>query len=71
MCDFQQDSPTSHFRTRNLCTIATEKGRITLSNNSLTVTQDNSKTKLEFDGEIEFYFLLKKHFGIELSAPNQ
>ncbi len=66
MCDFQQDSPTSHFRTRKLCTIATEKGRITLSNNSLTVTENNSKTKIEFEGDIEFYFLLKKHFRIEL-----
>ena len=71
MCAFQQDSPTSHFRTRNLCTIATEIGRVTLSNNSLTITENNSKTKLEFDGEIEFNFLLKKHYGIELSAPKQ
>ena len=66
MCAFQQDSPTSHFRTRTLCTIATETGRVTLSNKSLTITEDSSKIKLEFDGDIEFNFLLKKHFGIEL-----
>ena len=66
MCDFQQDSPTSHFRTRMLCTIATEMGRITLSNNSLTITDKGIKTKTEFADVEEFYFLLKKHFGIVL-----
>jgi N-hydroxyarylamine O-acetyltransferase len=66
MCDFQQDSPTSHFRTRMLCTMATETGRITLSNNSLTMTENGIKTKTEFTDEKEFYLLLKKHFGIVL-----
>ena len=66
MCSFQQDSPTSHFRTRMLCTIATETGRITLSNNSLTITENGMKTKTEFTEVSEFYFLLKKHFGIVL-----
>jgi N-hydroxyarylamine O-acetyltransferase len=66
MCAFQQDSTTSHFRTRMLCTIATETGRITLSNNSLTMTENGIKTKTEFTDEKEFYFLLKKHFGIVL-----
>jgi N-hydroxyarylamine O-acetyltransferase len=66
MCDFQQDSPASHFRTRMLCTMATEKGRITLSNNSLTITEGNAKTKTDFKDQNDFYFLLKKHFGIEL-----
>lgn len=66
MCDFQQYSPTSHFRTRMLCTIATETGRITLSNNSLTITDKGIKTKTEFADEEEFYSLLKKHFRIVL-----
>jgi N-hydroxyarylamine O-acetyltransferase len=66
MCAFQQDSPASHFRTRMLCTIATETGRITLSNNSITITERGIKTKTEFTGENEFYILLNKHFGIAL-----
>lgn len=66
MCSFQQDSPTSHFRTRMLCTIATEKGRITLSNNSLTVTEGKSKNKIYFESQDEFDACLKKYFGIEL-----
>ncbi len=70
MCAFQQEDSESHFRTRMICTIATENGRVTLSNNSLTITENNSKTKLEFDGEIEFYYLLKKYFDIELQPLN-
>lgn len=66
MCDFQQDSPDSHFRTRMLCTIATETGRITLSNNSVTITEGKTKAKTEFTNRNDFNILLKKHFGIEL-----
>lgn len=67
MCAFQQDDLSSHFRTRMLCTIATKDGRITLSNNSLTITGNGNKTKTEFDSEKEFLLLLKKYFGIELT----
>ena len=66
MCDFQQDSPGSHFRTRMLCTIATETGRITLSNSSITITEGKTKNKTEFKSQDEFNILLKKYFGIEL-----
>jgi N-hydroxyarylamine O-acetyltransferase len=66
MCAFQQESPTSHFRTRMVCTIATESGRITLSNNSLTITEGDKKERIELNDEKDFYELLKKHFAIEL-----
>lgn len=65
-CDFQQDSPTSHFRNTMKCSIATPTGRITLSNTSLTITENGIKTKTELNGEEEFYILLKKYFQIEL-----
>jgi N-hydroxyarylamine O-acetyltransferase len=66
MCDFQQDSPTSHFKTRMLCTIATETGRITLSNNSLTITDGKIKNRTEVNNQNDFSNMLKKYFGIEL-----
>lgn len=66
MCDFQQDDPGSHFRTRNACTIATPNGRITLSDASLTITEDGKKTKAQLVNEQEFYVFLKKYFGIEM-----
>ena len=67
MCAFQQDSPTSHFRTRMLCTIATEKGRVTLSNNSLTIAENGYKTRAEINDDSKFSDILKKYFGINLN----
>lgn len=32
-----------------LCAIATARERITLNNNSLTITEDGGKSKTEFD----------------------
>jgi N-hydroxyarylamine O-acetyltransferase len=66
MCNFQQDSPSSHFRTRMLCTIATDAGRITLSNNSLTIIENDKKNKITFESKEEFNFYLKRYFEIEL-----
>ncbi len=66
MCNFQQDSPNSQFRTRNVCTKATQTGRITLSDNSLTITENGTKTKTEFTTKNEFDVLLEKYFQIKL-----
>jgi len=67
MCYFQQNDPSSHFRTRMVCTIATPNGRITLSDNSLTITKNGNKSKTEFSSEKEFLRLLKQYFRIELT----
>jgi N-hydroxyarylamine O-acetyltransferase len=64
VCNFQQDSPTSHFRTRMKCTIATSAGRITLSNHSLTITENGEKRKIEFEEHNQFFSLLFKYFRI-------
>ena len=66
MCDFQQDNPASHFRIRKICTIATESGRITLSNYSLTIAEGKSKNKITFDDQEEFNTYLKKYFDIDI-----
>lgn len=66
MCRLQQESPTSHFRTRLKCTIATPTGRITLVDSSLTVTKNNIKQKKVIETEKEFYSLLYTYFGIKL-----
>ena len=64
MCNYQQDNPASHFRTRMLCTIATPTGRITLSDNSLTITEGAAKSKVDLQNEDEFYAMLLKYFNI-------
>lgn len=64
-CHYNQTSPDSHFTHRELASIATEDGRITLSGNKLTITQDGEKTeRLVSDGEKAE--ILKKYFGIVL-----
>ncbi len=66
MCEYQQTFPESIFRNRMVCTIATQTGRITLSNSSLTVTDNGIKTKTDLKNEEEFLQLLGRHFQIEL-----
>lgn len=65
MCDFQQDSPTSLFRTRMLCSKATETGRITLSDNSLTIKKGKEKTKIKFNTRKDFNKYLYEYFEIK------
>jgi N-hydroxyarylamine O-acetyltransferase len=66
MCEYQQTFPGSIFRNRMLCTIATQTGRITLSNSSLTITDNGTKTKTEVKEQDQFNSLLRKYFQIEL-----
>ncbi|MFA3783432.1 arylamine N-acetyltransferase [Melioribacteraceae bacterium 4301-Me] len=65
MCNFQQDSPTSIFRTRMLCSKATETGRITLSDTSLTIKKGKEKIKVEIKTKEEFYKYLNEYFEIK------
>lgn len=44
-CDFNQNSPDSHFTQKDLVTIATEDGRVTLSGDELTITSQGHKEK--------------------------
>lgn len=66
MCEYQQVFPESIFRNRMVCTIATQTGRVTLSNSSITITDNGTKTKTDFTGKDEFYQMLNKYFQIKL-----
>lgn len=66
MCIYHQTSPDSHFTQRTICTIATEDGRITLSDNTLTITQGGTKKKISVHSPEIFKRMLLEHFGIEL-----
>jgi N-hydroxyarylamine O-acetyltransferase len=66
MCDYQQDSPTSSFRLKMLCTIATKTGRITLTEDSLTITENGDKTRMVVENQDEFEANLFKYFNIKL-----
>lgn len=64
MCDFQQHSPQSHFRKGKLCSLMTENGRKTLTDNNFIVTKYGEKTEQTVDSEEEFAKVLKQEFGI-------
>ena len=64
MCDFQQYSPDSHFTKKKLCSIMTENGRKTLTDESFIVTENEKRTETAVTSETEFYELLGREFGI-------
>jgi N-hydroxyarylamine O-acetyltransferase len=74
MCRYHQTSPLSHFTQKVICSMAVEKGRVSLSDLKFIKTENGVKFPKEIT-DAEFYSLLKKHFNISLpgrlSFPNQ
>lgn len=67
MCLYHQTSPQSHFTQGRVCTLATEDGRVTLSELRLITTLGHERHEQTLSGENEFHILLQQHFGISLS----
>lgn len=65
VCRFNQTSPESHFTQKELVTIATPDGRITLSDNHLITTRNGEKQKATVS-EDEKPAILQQFFGIHL-----
>jgi len=65
---YQQTSEDSHFIKNRICSLATKSGRISLSNNKLTITENGEKKTTEFNNEDENEFnkLLFEKFQIKL-----
>lgn len=68
MCLYHQTSPESHFTQHSLSSIATPEGRITISDKRLIITEGENKQERSITGNAEYNDLLRKHFGIKLSA---
>jgi N-hydroxyarylamine O-acetyltransferase len=66
MCRFHQTSPESGFTRRTVCTVATENGRITLSDDGITVTEGAEKRKILVTSLMERRAALEKYFGMVL-----
>lgn len=64
-CYYHQTSPDSHFTQKKLCSIPTQNGRITLTDKSLKITNNESIEEKEIKNEEQFYQLLKEYFSIE------
>jgi N-hydroxyarylamine O-acetyltransferase len=63
MCIHQQTSPESHFTQGRICSMATETGRITLSELRLIETKDGSRVENQLRDELEFRKVLAERFG--------
>ena len=66
MCLFHQTSPESPFTKGQVCTLATEDGRITLRNMRLITTAGRDKQERSIADEKERRAVLRDLFGIEL-----
>ena len=68
-CRHHQTSPQSHFTRARLCTLATPRGRVTLSGMRL-ITTDEAGVRRErvLATEREFEEALSEHFGVTMSG---
>ena len=66
MCIYHQTSPDSHFTSKRLITLPTEKGRITISGNILKIRKLESTTEFVLKNEAEYTKELWKKFKIKI-----
>jgi N-hydroxyarylamine O-acetyltransferase len=66
MCQYHQTSPGSTFTQKTVCSLATENGRITLTDKKLIITSGSKREERDLSGKAEFDQLLQHHFGIHL-----
>jgi N-hydroxyarylamine O-acetyltransferase len=66
MCQYHQTSPQSHFTQKKVCSIATAGGRITLTDDKLIVTDNDTRGELLIGNEEEFCNALVKNFNMTL-----
>lgn len=65
-CNYHQTSPDSHFTQKKLCSIATESGRVTLTDKVLKITDGNNVVETEIPDFNDFKINLLKHFSITI-----
>ena len=65
-CSYQQTSPQSHFTQKRICSLATQQGRITLSDWQFITTSQGARTEQILTSQEEYSAALVNHFGITL-----
>jgi N-hydroxyarylamine O-acetyltransferase len=66
MCHFHQTSPESHFTQNRICSMATEDGRVTLSEMRLITRKNWKKSEEVLQSDEQWRNALKQHFGVVL-----
>ncbi|HVF90513.1 MAG TPA: arylamine N-acetyltransferase [Blastocatellia bacterium] len=67
MCRYHQTSPDSHFTQQRICSMATENGRVTLSDRRLITTEGAERREQELTDEGEYILALKNRFDITVA----
>ncbi len=66
MCIYHQTSAQSHFTRKDLCSLATRAGRITISGDQLIETRAGTKVVTELRDAAQRARALRAHFGVVL-----
>ncbi|SHJ73090.1 N-hydroxyarylamine O-acetyltransferase [Clostridium cavendishii DSM 21758] len=67
-CAFFEASITSPFVNNKICAISTEEARISLKNDTLSITQSGVQSKTKIENNQEFVNKLKEIFNIDLNT---
>ncbi|NNE38161.1 MAG: acetyltransferase [Gammaproteobacteria bacterium] len=70
MCHYHQTSPDSVFTKQRLVTLATPDGRLTLTDESFNMTENDNKITEAIESKAEIEELLQKHFKINVQIPD-
>ena len=66
MCYYHQTSKESHFTQKRICSLPTQNGRITLTGNTLKITEKRIVIERPLNNEQEVQQVLWNYFGIKL-----
>ena len=66
MCLHHQTSAESHFTRKDICSLATRAGRITISGDQLIETRAGAKVVSELRDPVQRRLALRAHFGVVL-----
>jgi N-hydroxyarylamine O-acetyltransferase len=70
MCRFHQSSPESPFTRKNVCSLATPHGRITLADGKLIETHNGMRQERVLASDAEWLQVLHDKFGVVLTADS-
>jgi N-hydroxyarylamine O-acetyltransferase len=71
MCHYHQTSPESCFTQWRICSLATEEGRVTLSDMRLIITRGDVREERALETEREYSDALRRHFAIAVSPETE
>ncbi len=66
MCNYHQTDSRSHFMKKRICSLPVNNGRITLTGNTLKITENSKVTERQLNNEDEVQEVLWNYFGIKL-----